>query len=380
MTTAWSGIDHCVFLDDSGFVWGCGNNATGQLGLGDVQDTYDKPKLIESLFNIASISCGYEHTICSDTNGNVFSFGNNSKGQLGLSSFIVHKFKIPTMIKNLSSIISVHCGSYHTLCVDDKKRLYGFGKNDSGQLGVGDFKIKRKPTLVESIDDIYKVSCGGEHSLVLTNSQKLYSFGDNSYGQLGLGDTNNRTLPTHCEINGFIDSISCGWWFSLVLIENGELFSFGHNKNGELGQGDYTTRIGLWFVDNFSSTPTLIPNLPPIREISCGIAHSMCIDDFGRLWTFGLNEEGQIGINDNREIIPQPVLVSDNISDVCSLSSGGLVTIFKTNEDIFVCGRNFNGQLGLGDHKKRTSFCKLPDEFTHIFGVSRRYHSKSARK
>ena len=92
--------------------------------------------LVQSLekVHVIQISCGAAFTACITDAGDVWTFGDNKNGQLGLG----HKENqaSPQLVAPFSvRIISVSCGNYHTVCIDEEKHLWGFGKNEHGQLG-----------------------------------------------------------------------------------------------------------------------------------------------------------------------------------------------------------------------------------------------------
>ena len=96
--------------------------------------------------------------------------------------------------------------------------------------------------------------------LFLKESGELFAFGRNNYGQLGLGDNENRNVPTLVMQDKEIQQIVCGCYHSFILKESGELFAFGWNYYGQLGLGDNKDR----------NIPTLVMQDKKIRQIVCG--------------------------------------------------------------------------------------------------------------
>jgi alpha-tubulin suppressor-like RCC1 family protein len=121
-------------------------------------------------------------------------------------------------------VTGIAAGLWHTLCITDIGDVYAFGGNQFGQLGVGGNSAEMSPRLIDAplLEDesCVAVACGARHSVVLTGSGKIFAWGWNKYGQLGLGDNNNRDLPVQVTMNdgGRAASIACGWWHTLASV------------------------------------------------------------------------------------------------------------------------------------------------------------------
>ena len=138
VTTVGCSYYHTVFAcSDELETYSCGRNDYGQLGLNHLDDR-NIPALIEALNGkkIISIGCGQYHTVVASNEGDVYSFGRNDSGQLGLT-ITDNSVSVPKEVKGLKSQ-QIACGYYHSVAVSNGQ-LYCWGKNDSGQLGVGNF-------------------------------------------------------------------------------------------------------------------------------------------------------------------------------------------------------------------------------------------------
>src|SRR3990167_8444167 len=132
-----AGSYHSHFIDEGGSVWVCGHNARGELGL--AHSTHQsKPVRNNRLVNIVEASGGYCCSIFLDKDGNIFTCGINDNGQLGSGNKT--KRNIPEKVNNVPKISSLPPGSlsYHLQLVDWEGSVWSCGKNDSGQLGLGD--------------------------------------------------------------------------------------------------------------------------------------------------------------------------------------------------------------------------------------------------
>ncbi len=269
---------HSLVLTSTGQVYSFGYNAFGQLGLGD-NDSRNVPTLIPNLNNIISISQSESYSLALDASGHIYSFGQNVFGQLGLGDN--NDRNIPTLIPNLDNIAQISGdGGKHSLALTSTGQVYSFGDNNSGKLGLGDEVNRNIPTLIPNLNNIVSISAGGSYSLVLDSFGRVYSFGNNSWGQLGLGSGigNYRNIPTLIPNLDNIIQISAGASHSLLLNSSGYVYGFGFNSFGNLGLG-HRTSVNI---------PTLIPNLNNIVQISTSTINSMVLKSTGEVYIFKL--------------------------------------------------------------------------------------------
>jgi len=135
-------------------------------------------------------------------------------------------------------------------------KIYTFGYNIHGQLGLGDTDNRNIPTLLNfEFDGIPSdIQLGQHQSLILTNKNKLYSFGQNNYGQLGLGDNDDRYIPTllDFEFDGKPVDIQMGDYHSIIFTDTDKVYSFGRNIDGQLGLGDTEDKNNPMIIEDFS--------------------------------------------------------------------------------------------------------------------------------
>lgn len=275
------GWEHTVIIDLNNEVYTFGFNYDGQLGTGDNITRYITTKLIlEGMpFNARWSACGMNHTILIDLNNNVYSFGFGRVGQLGLGDD--KNAGNPTRIlldgKPLKAKY-VSCGMNHTVLIDMNDDVYSFGANYTGQLGLSD-KINRfVPTKIPNVHQIKQVSCGSDCTLLLNMNGEIYSFGINNHGQLGFASDKllpyERMVLTPTKIPNLIAKyITCGDYHAAIIDVNNDVYVFGHNDSGQLGIGYNTsdvlvpTKLELKFL----------PDNVKAKYISCGGAHTALI-------------------------------------------------------------------------------------------------------
>ena len=325
---------HTITLSNDGTLHSFGNNREGQLGLGHNKDV-SLPTPIPNLPQINMISCGGNFTVCVDHEGFIWTFGENNWGQLGTGN--TRNFKVPQKILNIPPVVSISCGSEHTLIITNDSNLWSCGKNQYGQLCHGHEEGRLMPQQT-SFSNISNISAGSYHSLFQNNKGEIFGCGYNQYGQCGLGHFNHPQIKPSLipNVPSNIVQFACGDHQSLFLDLDGNVFSVGDNYFGELGLGPNRDQNKL----------NKIPNIPPIKVISCVSASCYLIDFEGNLWTFGDNEFGQLGHGDTTHIYTPKII--NTLKDIQQISYGSCGDHFLAKgfqNQIFVTGKNNYGLL-----------------------------------
>lgn len=241
--------------------------------------------------------------------GQLFVWGSNSSGQCGLENDSSAIYPAPKLVKSLATkqVVQIACGQFHSLALTNSGELYTFGSNIHGQLGLG-FESEKvsKPTLVKSLAGvpIALLSCGGNHSFVVSKSGAVFGWGKNLYGQLGVNDQVSKSFPTQLRTLRSLGVcyIACGDDFSVFLTRDGQVFSCGAGAFGQLGHGNYGNEI----------LPRMIMELmgSTVTQIGCGRRHTLTfIPSRKRVYGFGIGGSGQLGAGRECEksSIPQSV-------------------------------------------------------------------------
>ena len=272
---------HSLVLLENGDVYSFGFNRNyGELGLGDRQ-TRLTPTRIPTLSSAMAVSAGGAHSLVLLSNGDVYSFGDALYGQLGIPSagFFL---STPARIDSLSGATAIAAGGSHSLVLLANGDVYSFGRNYSGQLGLGDSDDRYVPEKIASLSGATAIAAGDFHSLVLLANGDVYSFGANSSGELGLGDSGNRYVPTRIASLSGATAVAAGGYHSLVLLANGDMYSFGANFSGQLGLGDELDR----------HTPAKIAALVGATSAAAGRMPSLVLLSDGQVHSFGFNSWG----------------------------------------------------------------------------------------
>jgi alpha-tubulin suppressor-like RCC1 family protein len=315
---------------------------------------------------INHISCGLYHSIIYEsTNNQLYVFGSNTYGQLGLGHN--HNINKPTLLSvksNNNQVNQICCGWHHSIIYKSNGELYVFGRNDLGQLGLGHNRNVNIPTLLmtDPKNHIILISCGADHSMLYKSNGELHVFGYNHYGQLGLGHNNNTAVPQLLMIDKSINQICCGENHSIIHKSNGELYVFGKNCWGQLG-----------LRHNYDkNAPTLLMTDQSIQQISCGADHSIICKSNGEVYGFGYNNYGQLGLGHyQNKNVPTLTIANDHTNPINQISCGDNHTIIlKCNGEIYGFGENTYGQLGLNiDANKVNKPTLLAENVRTIFGT-----------
>jgi len=352
-------------------VWSFGQNSYGELAQGDTI-TRKEPKqaMMPHEEQIKQIAAGNEHTVVLTKSGKVFAVGYNDNGQCGQG----HNGRAAQMslveALNEKNIVQVHAynGCEHTLCVSSQGELFSFGYNYRGQLGLGETHSISLPQLVPGFGTLGRrvthVSCSYYHSAVSTDSGDLFTFGRNDFGQLGHGDTVDRKEPTKVEALALLDavvSIACGQYHTAVALSNGSVYASGKNDYGQLGFKVPEPHRRMSQVKFFGGKQlqNSDKNHFLIKELRAGYYHTIALSTTGKLWVFGRNDYGQLGIgNSNQKVFgPRDIEEFDGeTSKVFKIAAGCYHTLVVDDlQTLHVFGRNNHGQLGCGDASEKLS-------------------------
>ncbi len=175
-------------------------------------------------------------------------------------------------------------------------KLYVKGDNNTGQLGLGDCKIRKNWTRVILRETITWVASGDQHSIILTNCGKAYITGLNRCGQIRLGGDIDRNEWVKIDLNEKIIQIECGYYHFLLLTENGNIYGMGYNDSGELGLGSDEFIYKWRQIFLMKSLKRCIKLDEKIIQIGCGHYHSLLLTENGNVYGTGENEFHQLGL------------------------------------------------------------------------------------
>ncbi|HSW56914.1 MAG TPA: Ig-like domain-containing protein, partial [Dehalococcoidales bacterium] len=333
-----AGSGHSLAIDQSGQVWSWGQGGNGQLGQGNSiwQSPLPGKVVTESgayLKDIVLITAGnLQGGMAIDQSGRLWVWGDNQQGQLGNDTTVFSR-NSAGLVPGMTDIVAVASSSgYTSFAVKSDGSVWGWGWNNYGQVGNGDYSTDGSdihtsiPSRVQGITDAVAVAAGWDFGLALDKYGRVWGWGSNSYGQLGLGYTESvpHLLPSVIHGLNNIIAISCGARYSLALDKNGQVWAWGYSSEGELGQSDKLQQNSPVKVKGAAGSGFL----SDIKSISAGFNFAFALDNSGNIWTWGNNTHGQMGNGTNGAgtgtSIPQQMAALSGLTAVSAGSISGL--------------------------------------------------------
>ncbi|CAH2068345.1 unnamed protein product, partial [Iphiclides podalirius] len=279
-----------------GKVYATGYGAGGRLGIGGI-DSVSQPTLLASIQHvfITKVACnsGGKHCLALSADGDVYSWGEGEDGKLGHGNRV--SYDRPKLITALSGleVVAIACGGAHSACLTARGRIFTWGKGRYGRLGHGDSEDQLVPKMVEALSQyrVIDVACGSgdAQTLCITSDDNVWSWGDGDYGKLGRGGSEGCKLPMRIDcLKGLrVIKVECGSQFSVALCQCGSVYTWGKGDYHRLGHGSYEHVRRPMRVSGMQGKM--------ITSIATGSLHCVACTDTGEVYTWGDNDEGQLG-------------------------------------------------------------------------------------
>mmetsp|Transcript_16816 Transcript_16816/g.55825 ORF Transcript_16816/g.55825 Transcript_16816/m.55825 type:complete len:1970 (-) Transcript_16816:70-5979(-) len=407
-----AGDQHSLALSVFGEVWSWGGSPFGQLGHETITDKLAPTPLLERHKippDVKSIACGYTFSAAMSAKGEVFTWGNGESGELGHAPKVLTY--APSLIKDFSEVVQIACGFKHMAGIVFKPRMktieltgssnigdnsttfsgsiaagsvsgstrshttghhttrtsafsasnqkrhgcvFVWGEDTCGQLGIRGLQAARSPSLMQSLlaTSIVHISANSDMSAFVTDSGSLYVSGGSEHGRLGLGHM--APAPTPVEIRSLntvkIMKVACGTYHCLALTEEKRVYAWGDGKWGNAGVSNTNDVLEPQELSSLAACS--------IIGVHAGGFHSAALSQYGDLFMWGKNSNGQLGLGTTSAAEDSPTKISNLDGVVMDVSLGAnhsAVLMQVTSPNLFTCGLNANGQLGLGDFVDRST-------------------------
>lgn len=330
--------------DDVTEVYTWGTNRYGQLGLGNNENgkCYNIPRFCSFGILIKEVACGEEHTAIITGQGQLYTFGSNSEGRLGLGDREMLQSCTPCLVSALAhnDVLTVACGWGHTAAILRTGELYTWGVGEYGALGLSGTESQWAPSKVAESFSAVAVSCGTRHTAVVSARGKVYLCGSGDAGQLGTGKREREAKLKEVTIGEPVAAAACGIFHTLMLTSAGNVFATGGNNFGQLGIGNKRSVM----------TPVRVSELDKLNIVQIAAGnHSGALTDKGDLYVWGTGTFGEYLL---------PRLFGEFAAPLADVAIGGLFgVVLDARGCLYSWGSNANGELGTGDFESRATPC-----------------------
>jgi len=316
------GAAHVIAVDTEGRCYSWGKCHMGQLGHGEMDEDVHSPLLIKSLagVKVRTVATGDSHVMLITEGKMLYNWGCGMYGCLGDGT--EQSCTTPRVVEALKhhKVAMAAGGAFHSMAVTEEGQLYSWGRDSHGQLCLPPYAIehcpkpsvrlnKKVPTIVELPRGIKSLSTCSNHTLVLLEGNILLSFGNNDHGQLGRQQKTlqEESLSVHlkncreliinyCQVlikdDYIIATIATGWSNCAVTTSNGDVITWGSGSHGELGHGDEIAHNQPTVIKQFTGHPSQ----PRVHQLECGEQHNIALTEDGEVWTWGINYYNKLGL------------------------------------------------------------------------------------
>ncbi len=257
-------------------VYAFGGNSYGQLGINTPGSyMHATPAQVPGITTAKQVAAGFRHSVLLRTDGTVIDWGDNEFFQLGDGNAGGYGSTTPLTVPNLNGITRIAAGGDHTLALRSDATVWAWGDNDRGQSGDGTMNdCSPYPVQVHNLTGIVNIAAGSDFSLALSNTGVVYAWGANDYGQMGTAASSvDHPLPFAVPVLTGITAIAAGGAFALAVRNDGTVWAWGYNDVGQLGDG--TTTI------HTNAVPTQVLGITGAVAVSAGASFGMALGSDG---------------------------------------------------------------------------------------------------
>lgn len=347
-----AGMHHSMALKEDGSVWTWGYNSYGQLGDGTkINKSTPQQITVQEGKKATYIENGENFSLAILEDGTLWGWGDGGKSQLG--QFMATGSTTPIQIvigDGSKKVASVSAGDAHVLAILEDGSLWTWGNNSDGQLGLGQTSDPvHTPTqiTIENDKKVVYISAGSNYSTAILEDGSLWTWGNNLYGMLGDGTRIKKPTPQKITIEEGkkVTKTSTANYCMGAILEDGTFWMWGYNQNGQLGDGTTESpkttpqkiTIGegkkavgiscsqfqtaailedgsLWAwgvgclgagVEETSSSPKEISveAEKKVEAVSLGTDHTMVVSESGTLWAWGDNSWNAVGVEGSNQVL-----------------------------------------------------------------------------
>jgi alpha-tubulin suppressor-like RCC1 family protein len=323
LTTISVGRSHVCAVAKGGRAYCWGNSERGQVGAseGGTDVKYTEPTAVVTSVLFTDISAGSDHTCGLAKSGRAYCWGSNFAGQLGMGApgpalcggtepCILNPRAVAPPLGSAEPLtfIAISAGSSFTCGVAKGGQVFCWGRNANGQLGIGsDDTDLLQPMPIASALLFTAVSAGASHACALAKGGAVWCWGRNSFGEVGNGTTVQTSVPVAVVGGRTFTEVSAGLQFTdgngeartCALAKGGRVYCWGDNLGGRLGVG---------FESDIEPSPVEVAGGFTFTSITAGMIHGCGVTKASGAYCWGGNHEGQLGTGSFANFVaPVPV-------------------------------------------------------------------------
>lgn len=299
-----AGCTQVLGLSRSGQVYAWGGNFDGQAG-GASQSPSTLPAAVPLPGNqpAVAVAAGCIDSLALASDGRVYAWGANESGELGDGATTVAASPVAVSLPAGASVKAIAAGCSFGMALTTTGTVYTWGDNSQGQLGHGGGPAVAVPQPVPGLPPLDAIAAGCYHALGMAADGTVYAWGDNASGQLGTGTTTSSLTPVQVKLPSSVRAvaIAAGGEQSFLLTSAGVAYGWGNNTTGQLGTGG--------FFDVLTPTAVHLPAGSSVSSIAThGVSTLVLTDPAAPTYAVGGNLFGQLGdASTLTTSVPQPV-------------------------------------------------------------------------
>lgn len=354
--TLSAGAAESFYIDPSGTLWAWGDNSSGQLGDGTMQDRSRPVKVMEG---VRSVSAGDGHTYAVLEDNTLWAWGRNIDDAF-MDVPVEGYSAVP--VKLMDDVAAASTGTCVHLALKTDGTLWSWGQY------VGDGTEEARSTPWQVMDHVTAVSAGYGHSLALKEDGTLWTWGRNPEDTMGTNKTHPQLSPV--KVLDDVAQMSAGYNFSAAVKKDGTLWTWGQNWRGQLADGTLWIwgQNWSWEDDDQEMHESLQETLAAWLEqwgpeanrdhtvpfqvmedvaavyVANNTGYALKTD--GTLWGWGSNRVGAVGDGTAEDRL-LPVKIMDGVARAAA--GWDHVLVQKSDGTLWTWGANLSGQLGNGE-------------------------------
>ena len=312
---------------------------------------------VSGLSGVTSISAGNGYSLALKNDGTVWAWGFNGVGELGDGTTM--RRTTPVQVSRLHDVVAIAAGPDSAFALKTDGKIYAWGSNNNLELGieldVAPFGFLTNPEPVVNVSNAVAVAAGSP-SVALTANGSIYAWGRLSLsfpyqlnqpiarptlnaplfspdgGTYSAVQTVTVNLPS---APASLKSVALGGSHSVAVMSDGKVYAWGINDGGQIGLP------GPFGAANYSPLPVLVNGVDSVKAAAGGDGHSLALRTDGTVWAWGRDDFGQSGTGGSTTNVPAPVL---NLSDIKAISASFAHSIAVSNQGtVWVWGTGIDG-------------------------------------